>query len=640
MPGVVVMGEPGMAQFINQRGLKAVTQVVMPLGVLSGCLVLLAGQLSASFWSDLPGHLSSVPPLIWLGVAAFTLLSFLSLGKYDAIAHRHLRTDTPSQVARLSGMAAIGVAQTLGFGLLTGAIARWRLLPHLSLPQALSVSAFVSCSFIVGWVFVTAAACLILPAPGWAKWPAALCLLGAPVLAYALFRWPSLRLWRWNMRLPSLKSAAGIVWWSFLDTAAAAAALWLLLPAGAEISFAAFLPLFLLATGMALITNTPGGVGPFELVLLGLIPTLTADALVQSIIAYRLVYYAIPASLGALALLRPFRVATAAREAHVPEATLYNAKRSEVAMVRQNGGEIRRTPDGLAAIWPTAQTVCAMFAPVSGSLQACLAETERLARKTERWPLLYKASAQDALRARSMGWSVLHIADDAILSPQTFDLNVPKRRTLRRKLRHAEKAGLRVEVPHILPLRAMADIDAAWCARHGPARGGTMGRYDPDHVALQWVCMAYIDDVPVAYVSFFMSRHEWSLDLMRQSADAPDGTMHRLVTEALAAAKQAGIASLSLAATPACPDPRSAVWRKVSQIVVANAGGTGLRQFKSAFAPTWQPRYAAAPGPLQLALGLCDIAREVHNPPALPDTSLNKPHHLDENYELDLQKRA
>jgi phosphatidylglycerol lysyltransferase len=167
-----------------------------------------------------------------------------------------------------------------------------------------------------------------------------------------------------------------------------------------------------------------------------------------------------------------------------------------------------------------------------------------------------------------------------------------------------------------------------------------MGRYSADHVLSQWVAVAYLGQDAVAFVSFFVTRHEWALDLMRQTGDAPDGTMHALVTEALEHAKSAGIERLSLAATPACPDPESAIWRAISMRVVEKAGGTGLRQFKSAFAPLWLPRYAAAPGPLSLAIGLADIARCVHHPAPLPAQYSNNAHESDENYEFESKRRA
>ena len=83
----------------------------------------------------------------------------------------------------------------------------------------------------------------------------------------------------------------------------------------------------------------------------------------------------------------------------------------------------------------------------------------------------------------------------------------------------------------------------------------------------------------------------------------PDGTMHALVRSAITKAKELGIEHLSLAATPACPYPSSRFFRWATRRAVRKAGGAGLRQFKSTFAPSWKPRYAAAQTPWSLAIG-------------------------------------
>jgi phosphatidylglycerol lysyltransferase len=455
-----------------------------------------------------------------------------------------------------------------------------------------------------------------------------------------LFRWPVLTTRWFSFELPSLRLTSAILFWSFVDMAAAGAALWLLLPENAGITLLSFLPLYMLALGTALISNTPGGVGPFELVLLGALPHVPPEHLLQSIIAFRAIYYAGPACIGALALVRPFAKRTEGPGLTTATTPISQAARSESKVVEQNGGALVETPDGLLPIWSTAQTFTGMFAPVSGNVEGALSFLRQSGRRMGKWPLLYKASAKDAAEARRCGWTVLHIADDALLDPTEFTPDVPARRTLRRKLRAAAKAGVTVYVPDVLPFEELMALDADWSARLGPARGGTMGRYCPHYVQDQWVALAYQNDRAVAFVTFFVGPQEWTLDLMRQTADAPDGTMHTLVTEAIAHARHAGITQFSLAASPACPDPTSAAWRTIAKAVVQRAGGPGLRQFKSAFAPRWVPRYAAGPGPVRLAIALADIARAVHNPPPIARTSSNAVHEIDEEYELASRKRA
>ena len=45
-----------------------------------------------------------------------------------------------------------------------------------------------------------------------------------------------------------------------------------------------------------------------------------------------------------------------------------------------------------------------------------------------------------------------------------------------------------------------------------------------------------------------------------------------------------------------------------------HGGGAGLRQFKSCFAPDWQPRFMAAPDRAQLTLAALDLIRAVRAP--------------------------
>lgn len=90
----------------------------------------------------------------------------------------------------------------------------------------------------------------------------------------------------------------------------------------------------------------------------------------------------------------------------------------------------------------------------------------------------------------------------------------------------------------------------------------------------------------------FNGRHRTCLYLValtrldiRHTSTLPDGTMHSLVRSAITKAKELGIEHLSLAATPACPYPSSRFFRWATRRAVRKAGGAGLRQFKSTFAP-------------------------------------------------------
>ena len=233
--------------------------------------------------------------------------------------------------------------------------------------------------------------------------------------------------------------------------------------------------------------------------------------------------------------------------------------------------------------------------------------------------------------ARKAGWALLHIADEAVIDTGYYDTNRPAFRRLRRKLRNVAKAGVELRHPTHLPLAEMARVDAAWQASHGRARGGTMGQFEAGYVSAQHCVLAYAQGRLVGFVSFHMGPQDWCLDLVRHVDDLPDGTMFALVDAAICQARAAGITQVNLAAIPACPNPASGFWRWFGLQMVLHGGGSGLRQFKSAFAPTWHPRYAAAPNWPALTLALADITRAVHHPdPPRSQTA----HDGDENYEV------
>jgi phosphatidylglycerol lysyltransferase len=613
-----------MKRLLSGQGTRA-AQLAVSVAIGAVCVWVLTGQLSAGFWQDVTAELRGLDPLSVMLAACCTGLSFLALGRYDAVAHRHLGSGTPTLQACGAGTIAIALAQTLGLGVLTGALARWRMLPDISMALALRLSVFVCLTFMVALLVVTSVACIVFPSPAFMFWPSVIVVAALPAAIVGLYLCPAFTLGRFTVRLPSLRALASILLWTVIDVLAASTALYLLIP-GSEVPFTVLFPLFLIALGSALLSGTPGGVGPFELVLFAALPGGASVQVLTGIIAFRAIYYAIPALIAMALMLRPY--ASQCNTIHPATGDMATAPRAEVGVIRQNGGFIADH----SALWHSGQTLCALFDPLSSATRDPIATVSAHARDRNLIPALYKCSARTALLARQQGWFVSHIADEAALNPLQFITTTAPFRSLRRKLRAADKAQITISQVTPLPVSDMARIDDLWQRARGGARGGTMGIFAPEYVAHQRVYLAHHKGRLVAFASFHETTREWCLDLMRQDPDAPDGTMHALVHAAIADAATQGIARLSLAAVPACPDPSSTLMVKLSQIAVRKTGGPGLRQFKSNFRPTWQPLYAAAPNRALLVLALVDIARAVHRPSTA--TNDTKSHYDDENYEV------
>ncbi|MEZ5715183.1 MAG: phosphatidylglycerol lysyltransferase domain-containing protein [Paracoccaceae bacterium] len=604
------------------RALALLARQLLPLLIGGLCLWLLAQRLHGFDLAALGAALQRIEPARWGLAALATAISFQAVGRYDLVIHRHLGTAcaAPAAAAQATraGMLSIALAQTLGLGVITGALARWRALPGLSLADCTRISALVAVSFLTGWAVITALAGLILPAPLalgplWLLPPVLALGLAVLSLLRVRLRLPGGR----RLSLPSLPAMATILWLTFLDTAAAALALYLLLPAGLALDFATLYPAFLLALGAALVSGTPGGVGPFELTLLALLPQLPEPELIAGVLGFRLIYYALPAVLAALLLALPQRpVRHPSRAAALPRPglrDLAHARRAELGVARQNDGRLLHAPGDEAAgiAVETGQTVTLLFDPASGDIAPLLQPLTDRARTRNRLPLLYKCSARSAAGARRSGFRLWHVADEAVIDPARFDLDTPARRQLRRKLRQAEKAGLRITRPDPLPLAAMARVDAEWRARQGGARGLTMGRFDAAYLSHHQVFLAWSGGALQGFVSFHVTAHELCLDLMRSADDAPPGTMHALVAQAIAQAAACGRRRLSLASIPARGRAPGPLERRLRAAVFTAAGGAGLAQFKLSFAPRLEPLYLAAPTRTGLILGAADLAFSV-----------------------------
>jgi len=126
------------------------------------------------------------------------------------------------------------------------------------------------------------------------------------VLAYflvAVFQCRPMRIRGWELPVPSVGVSLGQVAVSSLDWLIAAAVCYVLLPADMSVSAARFLGVFLLAQTVGLLSHVPGGLGIFEgLLLLCLVPTAQAPALVGSLLLYRLIYYILPLMVGSALL--------------------------------------------------------------------------------------------------------------------------------------------------------------------------------------------------------------------------------------------------------------------------------------------------------------------------------------------------
>lgn len=612
-------------------------RTVWPPALVLLCAWAARDGLRAVDWGLVRSDLADVSAPQWAAALAATLASYLALGRYDAVLHRVMGTGIGGRRAVMSGMAAIAISQTIGCGLIVGALVRWRLLPGLGPVAALRQTLAVTLSFLLGWALVTALAVhLLLPAGS--PWEMALRTAAALILAafaglVGLCLWrPVLRIGAVRLTVPPLRTGLRVFGLTAADTLAAGLVLHALLPPDTAPALAAFLPAFLAALGAGLLSGTPGGIGPFEVVLVALLPEIGAEPMAAAILGYRAVYYAGPAVLaGAFLAFCPAGPAGPGRapvRADGDDHELIGRVRAEAPRAESlilTQGEHAVLLGAAAGGWligRTGQVLAALFEPFGRADAATLLpDLARCAAAEDRFPCLYRIGARSALAARQAGWAVHPVAEEFWLCPGEFRLAGPACAGLRRKLRHAAAAGVTVrswhpgDDPEILPWPEMAALARRWAAQRRGERGFSMGRFDRRYLCGQRLYLAFADGVLLAFASFHEGRNEWALDLMRQAEGCADGTMAALIVRAVEEAAAAGAPRLSLAAVPL---PDFGLAGRLGRFARRHDPNAGLRRFKAGFAPHRSRLYLAAPTRTGLAVAAADLARAIRWPAPLP----------------------
>ena len=137
-----------------------VLRLTAPFAMAALCIWAVSARVELPSPGELWRLLAEIKSWQWFAAVAATAVSFWALGRYDSVAHRHLQTGLDSPQARKAGMAAIAFSQFAGFGLFTGAYARWRLVPGLTAVQAAQLTGLVALTFMAALTLLSGLAML------------------------------------------------------------------------------------------------------------------------------------------------------------------------------------------------------------------------------------------------------------------------------------------------------------------------------------------------------------------------------------------------------------------------------------------------------------------------------------------------
>lgn len=310
--GIGARGAPPVAWLLRSEILWPIAAAAI-LCLAAAVIRRISGEIDLA---EVKAAVASVSPAVLLAALGLTGLSFASMGLYDIIACRCVAPGrVPTRLAALAGMTGCALSNALGFHMFVGGPVRYRFYASAGLDAA-DVGRVVGVAFGALWLGFAALFGVILMAD-----PAGFPLLqdlapgadritGLAILAgvIALLAWiwradHSVSLFGWRMPLPGGPVTLLLLLVGVLDMAAAAGALYILLPDDLLPSFATFIALFTVALIAGTASHVPGGLGVLEATLLvGLGAGDRPDAY-AALLLFRLIYYLLPLGIagGALA---------------------------------------------------------------------------------------------------------------------------------------------------------------------------------------------------------------------------------------------------------------------------------------------------------------------------------------------------
>ncbi len=263
---------------------------------------------------------ASIAAIPWTHVAiagGLTVLAYLTMTGYDALALRYISHEMPYRRIALASFVGYAFSNNVGLSLVAGSGVRYRLYSSwgLSPAQFAKLVAFYSLTPLLGLATVAGVSFVIEPLPIPAGWPLpfqtlrpfGIILISLAVLYLALsarLQGRSLKVRSVEVPLPTGRLAAWQLLVAALDWTLSALVLYALLPAGTGVALPAFLAAFLLALVSGQISQVPGGLGVFETVMLVTLGGhgISRASLVGSLLAFRAIFFIAPLLVAAVLL--------------------------------------------------------------------------------------------------------------------------------------------------------------------------------------------------------------------------------------------------------------------------------------------------------------------------------------------------
>ena len=294
------------------RRLRAALGPLLGLVLFSAAIVLLVRDLQKIEWADFVEGVTGVPWL-YLALAALLIgLNYFLLITYDMLALRYVKRSLPVRRVALVGFLGYALGNNLGT-LVAATPLRFRLYTQWGIPpkQIMAIVILLGLTFWSGicWLAGTVLLFVDVPLPEEVSLPVSTRTFGGILLTVGLV-YAGICLW-WRRPLPigGLKLQPPHIELMTLQTSVAAldltisaTALYLVLPSESVVAFQLVLAAYLLGITASLVTQVPGGLGVLEVILLKLLAGSAGNAVIGSLLIFRLLYYVAPLLIALLIL--------------------------------------------------------------------------------------------------------------------------------------------------------------------------------------------------------------------------------------------------------------------------------------------------------------------------------------------------
>jgi len=257
------------------------------------------------------------------------------------------------------------------------------------------------------------------------------------------------------------------------------------------------------------------------------------------------------------------------------------------------------------------------------AIKRAILDFRQFADAQDRVPVFYEVLEPDLSLYHDLGFDLFKLGELATVRLDEFTLAGKRWEDLRQAVNRSVKERLTFEIvepPFDTVLMAQIErVSDLWLAdKQAHEKGFSLGRFAPDYFAWSPLGLVRRDGDIIAFANVlppYGPNGTASVDLMRQTGDAPRGTMDFLFAKVMQWAKDRGypVFSLGMAPLSAVGDnPYARINERLAALAFQYGGRfynyQGLRRYKEKFAPEWTGSYLAYPRGLWVPGLLIDIA--------------------------------